>query len=137
MLIREDIAKKAVPFLKCTVCDQWLAICAAGAGRVSFTEEALVLYRQHGSNQTGILHGVTDKESYHSMRLLPLEERMNGIQRFDGLSVQAAEFVTARLSGDLWKIWKYRDFSPWESAFEIVMRLLPDWAVRQCLRRIR
>lgn len=137
MLIQGEVAKKAVPFLKYTVCDQWLAVCAAGTGRVSFVEESLILYRQHGSNQTGVLYGVTDKASYLSCRLLPLGERIKGVQRFGGLSVSAAEFVNARLSGDLWKIWKYRAFSPWEATFEILMRLMPDWAVRQCLRRIR
>ena len=64
MLMRADIAKQAVPFPKQTVADHWLAIWAAYSGSIVFVDKAMLKYRQHSRNQTGILSGVTDKESY-------------------------------------------------------------------------
>ena len=64
MLMWADIAKQAVPFPKQTVADHWLAIWAAYSGSIAFVDKAMLKYRQHSRNQTGILSGVTDKESY-------------------------------------------------------------------------
>lgn len=69
MMVRSDIAKKAIPFENTLIHDQWIAIIAAIEGRIEFINKPLVRYRQHSFNQTGILTGVYDKQTYYNMRI--------------------------------------------------------------------
>ena len=65
MIVRKDIAIKAIPFLDELVHDQWIAIIAALNGKIEFIDKQLIRYRQHSNNQTGILKDVYDKKSYY------------------------------------------------------------------------
>lgn len=69
MMVRKDIAQKAVPFEKTLIHDQWIAIIAALEGKIEFINKPLVRYRQHSNNQTGILSGVYDKATYCNIRI--------------------------------------------------------------------
>ena len=135
--IQKTSAKRAIPFPKETVCDQWLAMVAALDGSVAFANIPLVLYRLHGGNQTGILQGVNSKADYHQKRLEPLRERLEFYRRYTVPSSALRGFVEARLENHSGAIWRWRAFSPWEAAFEIAMKFLPDVAVRYLLRKIR
>lgn len=64
MMVRNDIAKKAIPFEETLIHDQWIAIIAALNGKIEFINKPLVRYRQHSSNQTGILKDIYDKKTY-------------------------------------------------------------------------
>ncbi len=136
MLLRAGIAKEAIPFPKQTVCDHWLAICAAGNGRVAFLDRALMDYRIHGGNQTGILTGVSDAESYRKRRLLPLEERLAFYKERFSPSEELNVFINARLERRVGPIWKYRVFSPFEAMLEIVIGLCPKCLANWIIRRI-
>jgi len=61
MMVKSNIAKKAVPFEETLIHDQWIAIIAAINGKIEFINKPLVKYRQHSFNQTGILKDVYDK----------------------------------------------------------------------------
>ena len=126
MLVRADIAKRALPFPRETLHDHWLAINAAASGSVAFTQEALTAYRQHQDNQTGILSGVDSKADYRRLRVEPLRERMQRCGERFPLSEALLRFVRARLEGDIPTIWKYRALSPYEAKLEVVMKLLPE-----------
>lgn len=76
MMIKTSVAKKAVPFVNLLVHDQWLAIIAALNGKIEVIQEPLIGYRQHDNNQTGILRGVTDKNSYYKVRLIKFKEQI-------------------------------------------------------------
>jgi len=133
MLIRAKTAKQAVPFPHRTVCDHWLAIIAAIDGNVSLVELPLVQYRQHANNQTGILTGVWDKQSYYDKRILPLEERLAAYRRYAQPSNELTAFVSGRMAGHLPTIWRYRAFSPYEAKAEIALKFLPEWVFVKCL----
>ena len=135
MLVRAEAARKAVPFPRQTVCDQWIAIVAALLGEVRFVETPLQDYRQHGNNQTGILTGVDSKEGYRSKRIGPLKERLAAYRRMAEPSREMSAFIEAREQKRVWNIWRYREFSPYEAAFEIAMCFLPDRIVKMFLRR--
>lgn len=137
MLIRAEAAKRAMPFPKKTVCDQWLAVIAANMGTIGFLECGLVKYRQHGSNQTGILRSVVDKKSYREERLLPLEERLEAYRRYGEPGAGLAEFIRARIEGDVLGIWRNRAFSPVEALFEIVIRFMPERLIKRCIKIIQ
>ena len=96
-----------------------------------------VRYRQHKRNQTGVLAGVSDKQSYLNYKVVPLEERLAFYRQHGKVEQEVEIFATARLHGSLAKIWKYRDLAPYEARFEIALRLLPDFFVRQVLRRMK
>ena len=96
MLVRSRIAKGVLPFPGKTVCDQWLAIAAAAQGRVVFVDRPLVRYRQHGANQTGVLSGVTDKNSYRAYKIAPLAERLEFYRQHWRPSAALEKFVEAR-----------------------------------------
>lgn len=73
MIIRNDIAKKALPFpdYHIYVHDHWLTLLAATLGRISYSPHPLISYRIHGNNQIGssILKGIDDKKSYIENKL--------------------------------------------------------------------
>ncbi len=54
LIIKTDIAKKAIPFEPLLVHDQWIGIIASLHGSVEVMMDTLIGYRQHSSNQTGI-----------------------------------------------------------------------------------
>ena len=137
MLIKTDIAKEAVPFPPHTVADHWLAVWAAKKGVIAFTDQKLVMYRQHHGNQTGILFGVQDKESYHQVRIAPLQERLDWLARRDSLPSSLYAFISARTHGELIGIWKGRKYSPKEAALEIAMRFMPEAVFKFCIKRLK
>lgn len=124
-LVRAATAKRAVPFPRETVCDQWVAIAAALDGAIAFVDQPLQRYRIHGGNQTGILSGVTSKETYYARRILPLQERLACYRCLAQPSKALESFVSARLNGKLGPLLRYRAFSPMEANFELAMRALP------------
>lgn len=137
MLVRSWIAKKVLPFPGKTVCDQWLAIAAAAQGHVVFVDRPLVRYRQHSCNQTGILFGVVDKDSYRAYKIAPLAERLDFYRRHWSPSAALEAFVEARRQGKIRIIWHYRALSRPEALAEIGMHMMPEWMFRLILRRIR
>lgn len=136
MLVRGQMAEKALPFPSRTVCDQWLSI-AAAEGCVAFVDRPLVRYRQHGCNQTGILVGVVDKDSYRAYKIAPLAERLDFYRQHWSSSAALEAFVEARQRGDVRTIWRYRSLSRYEALAEIGMHMMPEWMFRLILRRIR
>ena len=137
MLIDSTSAKQAAPFPRYTVCDQCIALLSAEKGRIALAPGQLVRYRQHKCNQTGVLAGVSDKRSYLNYKVVPLEERLAFYRQHGKVEEEVEIFATARLRGSLDKIWKYRDLAPYEAKFEIALRLLPDFFIRQVLRRMK
>ena len=137
MLVDSTSAKQAAPFPRYTVCDQWIALLAAEKGRVALAPGQLVRYRQHKCNQTGVLAGVSDKQSYLDYKVVPLEERLAFYRQHAEPDQAAAAFAQARINGTIRDIWKYRAFAPHEAKFEIVLHLLPDFFIRQLLRRTK
>ena len=80
MLVDAKLAKKAVPFVEGYVHDQWIAVFAALHGTVFGVKEPLIRYRQHDHNQTGILTGVSDKETYLEQRILHMQQTLLRVQ---------------------------------------------------------
>ncbi|MDD3346461.1 glycosyltransferase [Oscillibacter sp.] len=137
-LVRSETAKRALPFPKNTVCDQWVAMIAALEGKIEFVDRPLLRYRIHGGNQTGVLTGVTDKQSYFNRRIAPLRERLAFYKKYIQPSSALEAFVSARLNGKVLDLIRYRALSPMEAKFELAMHVLPRslfrWVVRKILK---
>lgn len=137
MLVNSNIAKRAIPFPRQTVCDHWIALLAATEGTVAFVPDQLVRYRQHKRNQTGVLAGVSDKQSYLRYKVAPLEERLTCYRQYTVPQEEIEAFVRARIDGRIIMIWKYRALAPHEAEFEIAAHLLPDGLISWMLRRVK
>ena len=108
MLVNSNIAERAIPFPRQTVCDHWIALLAATEGTVAFVPDQLVRYRQHKRNQTGVLAGVSDKQSYLRYKVAPLEERLTCYRQHTVPQEEIEAFARARIDGRIIMIWKYR-----------------------------
>lgn len=137
MLVNSNIAERAIPFPRQTVCDHWIALLAATEGTVAFVPDQLVRYRQHKHNQTGVLAGVSDKQSYLRYKVAPLEERLTCYRQHTVPQEEIEAFARARIDGRIIMIWKYRALAPHEAEFEIAAHLLPDGLIRWMLRRVK
>ena len=139
MLILAEIARQAMPFCPYMVHDHYLALYAALHGAIQSVMQPLIRYRIHGNNQTGLLTGITDKQSYGYYRIdlsLRKLEWINqnlkmpeGVQRTvrEGILWMDARKKYCEGNRHMLKVmWKYRSFSLLPTMFEIVIGLLPE-----------
>lgn len=107
MLIKSNIAKKAIPFPddKLFVHDHWLAICAAAEGEIGYSTNPLVSYRIHGQNQIGTkrFHDLNTAEMYVSekielpiLKLNMIRERFNLNNAKDKLLKEKLDLLNIR-----------------------------------------
>ena len=139
MLIQAETAREAVPFCPGMVHDHYLALFTAREGRIVSLRERLVNYRIHSGNQTLMMAGVYDKESYFRVRIEALIRRLRWLdERFQGEALQkeideALRWAEARernFKGEKSakaEVLSGRRFSPLTSLFEVVMAGAPDW----------
>ncbi|MBR3384681.1 MAG: glycosyltransferase [Atopobiaceae bacterium] len=139
-MLRTDVARALVPFPTCTGHDKWLALGASALGTCAFIEVPLVQYRQHGSNQTGVMRGIESKADWYRRRTQDTHEL---VREFAGRFPDAPEatemldFAEARLNRDIVGIWRHRVLAPQVARFEIALRLMPEWAFRLVLGALR
>lgn len=138
MLVNSEVAKEAIPFSKVTVHDQWICMIASYSGKIAFIDKQLVKYRIHSNNQTGILTGVHDKSDYYKIRLNPLKQRINEVNKCIDLDLNNIEmFYEARMNKDILKIFKYRYLSKKEAYFEIVIKYMPNWLFKKIIKKLK
>lgn len=138
MLARSNAAQRAVPFCPYMVHDWYIAMCCAETGKIVTLMRPLIQYRIHHDNQTSVLNGVTDKESYQSARIdTPLlrfqwlHEHFSCCEETRERISEGIEWLLARQKN--WQhgrgkrtIWKYRHFSLIPSLFEIAANWIPE-----------
>ena len=93
MLVKKEIARKAIPFEPTLVHDNWIAVVAALNGKIEFINKPLVKYRQHSFNQTGILKGIYDKKTYYDIKIESLLDRYNSLQKRLGYNDELNEHI--------------------------------------------
>lgn len=139
MIIDSKIAKKAIPFSKVTIHDQWLCIIAGFYGKISFTNKCLVKYRIHGNNQTGSLKGVYTKKDYYKLRVNVLKQRIEEIRiciNYIDLG-DIDTFCDARIKRNIMKILKYSYLNKSEAYFEIIIKYMPNWLFRKLIKKLK
>lgn len=148
MIVRKDIALNAMPFLTELVHDQWIAIISALNGKIEFIDKRLVRYRQHSNNQTGILSGVYDKNSYYKKRIedfynryLSYKMRIGDIEEVKEyinetiLWIEARRRYSKRISfKDLKIMIKYRNFHKVSILIEIVLPFIPNFMFKYIIK---
>lgn len=139
MLMPADLARQAIPFCPYMVHDHYLALYASLHGTIQSVMQPLIRYRIHGGNQTGLLAGVVDQQSYRHIRIeLPIcklrwidrcLELPEGVQRTVDEGIAWMEARKKYSEGDqhaLHVMWKYRRFGLSPTLFELAMGLLPE-----------
>ena len=139
MVVKKEIAQKAIPFEETLIHDQWIAIIAAINGKIEFINRPLVKYRQHSFNQTGILKDVYDKQSYYNKRIKDFLCRYKSLQKrlnYDELKehinnclmwIEARKnyFIKPNIK-DLKVMIKYRNFHKVSVLIECILPFLPE-----------
>ena len=138
MLVRAESAKRAVPFCPYMVHDHYIALCCAAEGLVYSSSEKTICYRIHGGNQTGIMSGVRDKESYLNVRIGAVEEKLRWLEtcfpyrdNLDKSIRRRLRWVQARKEnwqekGHAKELWQLRDCGSQVTLYEIMAARLPE-----------
>ncbi len=140
MLVKADLVKKIVPFCKDIYYDQWIAACASAYGRIAFVNQPLVRYRRHGTNQTGFLSGIENKQDYYEKRVLPMYRLVKELRNRNihfRKEDQAEAFAAARKDRNILRIWKNRKFNKKYAYFDLVMICLPDRFIKAALKYMK
>lgn len=139
LIMPTKIAQSAIPFEPLLVHDHWLGIVAALHGSIEVIMEPLIGYRQHSSNQTGILVGVEDKETYYTWRIeyflnraQAIRKRLEGIEEVEEATRAYEEWMLARKGffekpnlADYKKMWKGKHFHRVSVWLETVLPVIP------------
>ncbi|AWK50038.1 glycosyl transferase [Clostridium beijerinckii] len=146
MLINSKIAKKAVPFSRVTIHDQWLCIVSGWYGKISFVDKPLVKYRIHENNQTGSFKGVYSKKDYYNLRVNILQQRIDDVKRcINGMDLNSDNidlthieiFCDARINKNILKILKYSYLDKKEAYFEIIIKYMPNWLFKILIKKLK
>lgn len=144
MMVKEDIARKAMPFEPTLVHDNWIGIVAALNGKIEFINKPLVRYRQHSFNQTGILKGIYDKKTYYDIKIESILNRYNSLlERLNNndelrehinyciTSLKARKSYFLKPSFKQLKIMiKYSDFYKLSILLELFMPIMPKFVFK-------
>lgn len=145
-LVKAKTAKDALSFCPYMVHDHYIALYCAEKGAIQSVARPLIRYRIHKSNQTSLLSGVTDKQSYGSVRIRGMKKRLTWLkehflcsERTKTLIRDALVWCEAREQnwehrGGKRQIWRYRKFSPLPSICEIFASKMPDSFFKLCVK---
>jgi glycosyltransferase involved in cell wall biosynthesis len=148
MIVRSNIAKEAIPFVDSLVHDNWIAIIAALNGKIEFVNKSLVRYRQHSSNQTGILKGIYDKNTYYKFKIqevldryISLKDRLGYVEGLQGhinycitsLNARKSYFFKPSLK-QLRIIIKYSKYYKESIFLEIFLPIVPAFVFRYIIQ---
>lgn len=138
MLVKSTAAKAAVPFCPYMVHDHYIALCCATNGEILTVMRPLIQYRVHGGNQTGIMAGVKDKESYADVRIdVPIQKFEWLLEKFicdatlkEQMNVRL-QWLQARKEnwlkrGNTKKMWNLRKCGKQITFYEVVAARLPE-----------
>jgi glycosyltransferase involved in cell wall biosynthesis len=149
MMTRLKTAKSAMPFMKNITADHWLTLWCALCGELVFVPQCLVNYRIHGSNQSAVMAGVVDKQSYLEKRIMPgfsrfeqFKERTGSFEEYIDLIDEGLKWFHARR---VWfsdakrprDVWKYRHLGKHVSLFELVCARLPNFLFKLAVRIVK
>ena len=142
-------AKASLPFCPYYFHDHYLALWSAAHGLLYSEPKALIQYRIHGTNQTGVMLGVKDKESYAACRIRNVIDQLTWLdQHFDcddslkqvirdGLCWSKARLVNWQAGKEKKTVWRYRYLEPPVALFELVAAGMPNWMVMTIVRMLR
>ena len=126
---RKSDVERFIPFEETAAHDRWLMAVLSAAGRAAYVDKPLVRYRRYGKNVTGVLNGVKSKRDYYVQRcdntkfIAEFEKHFPNHPLLDGIK----KCNEARLSGNPFKLLKYRKYIPDVFKYEFLLALCPGF----------
>lgn len=137
VLMKTDVAQAALPFPDSVFHDWWLAIYTAAIGKIAMAPKPLMKYRIYGGNQSAVLAGIYDKESYYKKRILTQFEFVKIVaERFSEKNeVQIAwqwmqdrkEYFNKPNTRIARRLLSQRKNNKWTTYFELLLPFMPNW----------
>ncbi|MDF3003991.1 MAG: WsbC [Oscillospiraceae bacterium] len=133
MLVYAEVAKAATPFCPYMIHDHYLALWCANHGKILSVLQPLIRYRIHSGNQTGMMAGVVDKESYGKIRIelglkkmCWLQEHFEAGSELQRIINEGTLWMQARITswnrkGGWATVCRYCHFSPLTSIAELIL----------------
>lgn len=152
MIVKNDIAKKAVPFpaYEEMVHDHWLALWNAINGKIVIAKIPLIDYRIHGNNQTSVLTGITSKKTYYDIRIIPYFKRIawlleknfpieikKMLERRQLWAKARCEYQKNANAKNFIKVFKGINFNICATAFELAMPFMSNSMFNLLIRWLR
>lgn len=150
VLIKTDIAKRALPFPKEFVHDAWLAAYVGAYGKIVNLNKSLIKYRIHGNNQTTVLVGINSKDDYYNDRIKGLKEKIDIVKkRFNDKYLQndikeLSDFIEVRNKyffnhniKNFYKLFKLKNNNKSTTYFELCLPFMPEFFFKFLVKQIR
>lgn len=150
VLIKTDMAKRALPFPKEFVHDAWLAAYVGAYGKIVNLNKSLIKYRIHGNNQTTVLVGINSKEDYYKDRIKGFKEKLEIVEkRFLNVELkndirELSDFINVRFRYYLktnifnfYNLLKFKKFNRSTVYFELCLPFMPEFIFRFLIKQIR
>lgn len=148
-LVDGKSAKAALPFCPYYYHDHYLTLWCAEHGSIYAEPKALIQYRQHGNNQTGVMLGVKDKDSYTEVRIQIIIDRLSWLDANFPCCVKTKQAIHdglcwANARKDNWTahkntgtMWKYRHLGFPITFFEVFAARLPNSCLMFAINLLR
>ena len=147
MLVSSSAAKRCIPFCPYMVHDHYIALCCAAWGKIYSVPEPLIKYRVHGGNQTGLLAGVKDRETYGQLRIDLAVNKFQWLLQHLSCTQSLKNEIQKRIiwmesrqknwneRKKRWTALRYCMYSPISTLFELLIVYLPDCVFNWCIQR--
>lgn len=148
-LVEAKTAKAAIPFCPYYYHDHYLTLWCAEHGSIFAEQKALIQYRQHNGNQTGVMLGVKDKDSYTQVRIQIIIDRLSWLEAHfpccqktkdairDGLCWANARMDNWTKHTNTRTMWKYRYLGFPITFFEVFAARLPNSILMLAINLLR
>ena len=129
ILALRDRAERYIPFPEKVAHDRWIMAVLSACGKAVKVKKPLVQYRRYQKNVTGTLYNINCKKDYYIKRA-DNTEMINCFERFfpkhpDLENIKKCN--AARVSGNPFRIFKYREYIPDIYFFEILLAICPNF----------
>lgn len=147
LMMRTDIAQKAIPFPDVCFHDWWLAAFAALSGRISIADKPLMKYRIYEGNQSKPLSGIHSKNEYfekyilgygHFIELLAQHfDNTKHLQSHREWGKYRIRYFQKKKWRDALYLWRHRSFAPETTWFELIIPFIPSLLFSIIIKKIQ
>lgn len=147
MMMKTEIARKAIPFPRFFFHDWWLASFAALLGKIKISDRPLMNYRVYEGNQSKPLAKIHSKAEYLEKYIIPYRQFIELVSRYfagDKRLQPYKRWSEVRISyfqRPTWKnasyLWKRKDWAPSTTKLELLLPFIPSFIFLLFLRKIQ
>ena len=147
VLMRTDVAQKAVPFPNFNFHDWWLAAFAMLLGRIAVADRPLMKYRLHESNQSRPLANIYSRKDYFCNYIMCYQQFINSLLEVFPENQRIYPYLkwsNARVdyfTKHSWKaarfLWAHKNWAPSTIKFELLLPFIPEYVFSCFVQKIQ